>query len=129
MEASSDMITGTVNAQRDAVIRIEIRDAGDERFIFDAAIDTGFNRVLTAPSSVINALGLPLTATEPVELGNGGIVLFDVYEVQVMWNGEWRQVNAHATDTFPLVGMELLEGYELRIQVAEGGAVTIEAMP
>ncbi len=123
------MITGIVNAQRDAVIKIEIRGSGDERFIFDAAIDTGFNRALTAPSSVISALRLPLTATEPVELGNGGIVLFDVYEVQVMWNGEWRQVNAHATNACPLVGMELLAGHELWIQVTPGGAVTIKAMP
>lgn len=123
------MITGTVTSQRDAVIKIEIRNTSDERFIFDAAIDTGLNRSLTMPLSVINALDLQLTATEPFELGNGAIVLLDGYDVQVMWNGEWRQVNAHATNAFPLVGMELLAGHELRIQVAEGGAVTIEAMP
>ena len=90
------MITGTVNSQHDAVTEIEIRNTSDERFIFDAAIDTGLNRSLTMPLSVINALDLQLTATEPFELGNDVIVLLDGYDVQVMWNGEWRQVNAQS---------------------------------
>ena len=110
--------------------RSKSEDASDERFIFDAAIDTGFNRVAHhAAVGNKRALDLPLTATEPFELGNGGIVLLDGYDVQVMWNGEWRQVNAHATNALPLVGMELLAGHELWIQVRPGGAVTIKAMP
>jgi hypothetical protein len=28
----------------------------------------------------------------------------------------------------PLIGMQLLRGYDLRIQAIEGGAVTIEAL-
>jgi hypothetical protein len=32
-------------------------------------------------------------------------------------------------DTAPLVGMALLEGFELRVQVRSNGKVTIKALP
>jgi hypothetical protein len=33
------------------------------------------------------------------------------------------------SETVPLIGMQLLRGYDLRIQAIEGGSVTIEALP
>jgi len=47
--------------------------------------------------------------------------------VTVLWDGQHRYVEADAVDTMPLVGMSLLEGYDLHIQVAEGGRVVIQA--
>ncbi len=32
------------------------------------------------------------------------------------------------SETMPLIGMQLLRGYDLRIQAIEGGSVTIEAL-
>jgi hypothetical protein len=33
------------------------------------------------------------------------------------------------SENVPLIGMQLLRGYDLRIQAIEGGSVTIEALP
>ena len=52
------MITGTVNANREAIISCGVRGPhGKEREI-EAVIDTAFNGFLTLPPQVIAALGL-----------------------------------------------------------------------
>ena len=53
---------------------------------------------------------------------------FDVYETTALWNGEPRRVDAYASDTTPLVGMRLLNGHDLHVQVKDGGRVVIQAM-
>ena len=60
-------------------------------------------------------------------LANGSEELFDIYGVTVPWDGQQRYVEADAVDTMPLVGMSLLDGYDLHIQVADGGHVVIQA--
>jgi hypothetical protein len=60
-------------------------------------------------------------------LANGREELFDIYGVTVLWDGQPRYVEADAVDTIPLVGMALLDGYDLHIQVTTGGQVVIQA--
>ena len=45
--------------------------------------------------------------------------------VIVIWDGQLRVIEINASDTAPLVGMALLEGFELRVQAYEGGSVVI----
>ncbi|WP_179130992.1 hypothetical protein [Candidatus Entotheonella palauensis] len=45
-----------------------------------------------------------------------------------MWDGALRRLAVDAAETDPLVGMSLLYGYELTIQVQEGGRVIIQAL-
>jgi hypothetical protein len=52
-----------------------------------------------------------------------------VYEASVIWDGQIRSVEINESDTDPLVGMSLLEGFELKIQGVAGGLVTITALP
>ena len=52
---------------------------------------------------------------------------FDVHDVTVLWDGQPRQVRAAATGSTPLVGMMLLDGHDLNIQVGDGGRVVIQA--
>jgi clan AA aspartic protease len=123
------MITGSVNGRREAVFKIEVQDADGNSHFSDAVIDTGFNRFLALPTAIIRALELRKLGQEPAELGDGSVEKFDIYNAVVIWEGLRRLIVVHATDPFPIVGMQLLDRHELRIQVAEGGAVTIEAMP
>ena len=53
------MITGAVSADREAIIRLSIRDAQGQEQEFEAVVDTGFDGWLSLPSVVIAALGLP----------------------------------------------------------------------
>jgi predicted aspartyl protease len=98
---------------------------GQEQEI-EAVIDTGF---LTLPAKLIAALGLTWRGHAQAELADGSLHLFDAYVATVLGDDQARMVGIDATDTDPLVGMGLLHGYDLRIQVVEGGRVTIEVLP
>ncbi len=123
------MITGSVNARREAVIPIIVRGSGGDEQEIDAVIDTGFNGSLTLPTLLIATLGLTWRELRRALLADGREEVLDVYEATIVWDGQPRNVSAYAADTDPLVGMSLLYGYDLHIQVIDGGGVTIEALP
>ena len=121
------MITGTVNADYEAVIRLLIQGPTGPAHEVDAMIDTGFNGFLTLPPALVTTLGLIRRSRGRALLANGSEELFDIYGVTVLWDGQQRYIEADAVDTTPLVGMSLLDGYDLHIQVANGGQVVIQA--
>lgn len=123
------MITGTVNPDREATIRLVVRGPAGQDQEVEAIIDTGFNGFLTLPPSVVAALGLPHLGRGRAILANGSDEFFDVHAVTVLWDGEPRAVEVDAADTDALVGMALLYGYELRVPVIDGGTVVIAALP
>ena len=43
-----------------------------------------------------------------------------------MWDGQSRDVYTYVADTTPLVGMMLLDGYNLNIEVEDAGRVLIQ---
>ena len=55
--------------------------------------------------------------------------MFDIYEGTVVWDGSPRRVAVDEASTAALVGMALLDGYELNVQVRSGGGVTINVLP
>jgi clan AA aspartic protease len=121
------MIAGTVNADYEAVIRLRVQGPSGHAPEVDAIIDTGFHGFLTLPPALVTALGLTRLSRGRALLANGSEELFDIYGVTVLWDGQQRYVEADAVDTTPLVGMSLLDGYDLHIQAADGGQVTIQA--
>jgi clan AA aspartic protease len=122
------MITGVVTPYREAVIRLRVRGpAGNEEEV-EAVIDTGFNRFLTLPSSLISLLGLPFEASTQATLADGRAVPMDYYRASVLWDGQDRAILVLAAEGGPLVGMSLLYGYDLRMRVVDGGLVTIEPL-
>ena len=121
------MIAGVVNADYEAIIHLSIRGPTGREHEIDAIIDTGFNGFLTLPPSVVIVLELIRLSRGRALLANGSEELFDIYGVTVLWEGQPRYVETDAVDTTPLVGMSLLEGYDLTIQVAQGGRVVIQA--
>jgi len=121
------MITGTVNADYEAVIRLFVQGPTGPAHEVDAIIDTGFNGFLTLPPALVTALGLMRRSRGRALLANGSEELFDIYGVTVLWDGQQQYVEADAVDTTPLVGMSLLDGYDLYLQVADGGQVIIQA--
>lgn len=61
-------------------------------------------------------------------LADGSETLFDVHEATVTWDDRPRRIPVAAADADPLVGMALLQGYELTVRVVVGGSVFIEAL-
>ncbi|HVS34405.1 MAG TPA: clan AA aspartic protease [Gemmataceae bacterium] len=123
------MMTGIVNADLEPLLRLTIRDAGGQPHDVEVVIDTGFNGFLTLPPALIAALGLPWLCRQQGQLADGSVLPFDVYVATVDWDGQPRSVEVEAADAQPLLGMALLQGSELRIEVVPGGPVTITRLP
>ena len=121
------MITGVVNTDNEAIIRLQVQGpSGQEREVH-AVIDTGFNGFLTLPPVLVTALGLTRLSRGRAILANGLEDIFDIYGVTVLWDGQPRYIETDSVDTTPLVGMALLKGYDLHIQVVDSGRVVIQS--
>ena len=94
----------------------------------DAVIDTGYSEYLMLPSTIVTELDLSLVSINQALLADGSEVSFDVYEVTVLWDGRPRQVDVYEANFTPLVGMALLAGHNLNIDVERGGRVAIQAI-
>ena len=122
------MMQGIVDQNCEATIRLVVGNADSQRQMIDAVIDTGFTGFLTLPSSVLADLNLRAYRREEGILGDGSTCIFDVYRGLVIWDGELRRIDINESDTEPLVGMGLLYGYRMQLDVIEGGTVTIQAL-
>jgi clan AA aspartic protease len=119
------MITGTVNADFEPIIPLSICRADGEVFTQEAIVDTGFNGWLSLPPDEIAELNLRWKRRGRAILGDGSECVFNVYEVVVIWDGELHTIPVDEADSDPLVGMSLMEGYQLTIQVSEDGYVEL----
>ena len=121
------MIEGVVNAAFEAIVTLPVQGPAGQLLEVDAVMDTGFNRFLTLPTSLVSELGLPFVTSGRVMLADGSEASFEVYEVTVLWDGQPRVVYTYASDSTPLLGMLLLDNHDLSIQVRDGGRVVIQA--
>lgn len=122
------MVHGIVDRNREAIIRLVVGNAGTERQVIDAVIDTGFTGFLTLPLTILTALGLEAYSREEGTLGDGSTCIFDVYSGFVIWDGVFRRIDINASEASPLVGMSLLYGYRVQFDTIEGSAVTIQPL-
>jgi clan AA aspartic protease len=123
------MISGTVNARHEIVIKLPVLNSAALEHEIDAILDTGFTGSLTLPPSLIASLGLPWRSRSSAILANGKVQQFDIYAATVIWDGVPRQILIQAIDNEPLLGMVLLVGFDLRARVRFGGSAQIEAIP
>jgi clan AA aspartic protease len=123
------VIRGVVNKLRDATIHLILRGPNGTELEIDAIVDTGYTGSLTLPTSIVNALGLPKRAVGSATMADGSIRSFDIHAVEIEWDGSSREVLTSAVGREPLLGMRLLEGYELRIQIESGGIVEVRKLP
>jgi clan AA aspartic protease len=122
------MITGAVNTRREAVVRLRVQGTDGREQEIEAIVDTGFNGTIALPSALVSWLGLPFRGRGRALLADGTETLFDVHEGAVVWDGRLRRVLVDAVDSDPLIGMGVLYGCRLTIQVEEDGSVIIEAL-
>jgi clan AA aspartic protease len=122
------MMTGVVTADEGRISLTVIGPRGRQQEV-EAVIDTGYTASLTLPAALIAALGLRWQSLDRGTLADGSECLFDVYEANLVWDGKPRRILVDEADTDPLVGMGLLRGYELKMQVRSRGKVTIRRLP
>ena len=122
------MITGMVRA-REGRIRLTVRgNSGSDREI-EAVVDTGYTESLSLPPAIIIALALRWKTFGRGTVADGSECIFNRYVGILSWDGEDRRIAIDEMDEQPLVGMKLLRGFELRMQVRPGGKVTIKRLP
>ena len=118
------MITGKIRSGRSAIIEVEVIGL-NQRAKIEATLDTGFTDYLTLPEFLIDYLKLPQIGTRHTIIAHGGIVLLDLYLAKVVWHGKERDIEVLQTDKQPLVGMSLLRGSRVTLDVVTNGDVTI----
>ena len=121
------MIEGVVNAAYEAVVSLTVDGPAGQTRDMEAVVDTGFNGFLTLPPAAVAELGLPFVSIGRATLADGSEISYGIYGVTVLWDSQRIYIEADAADTTPLVGMLLLDGHDLSVQVRNGGRVVIQA--
>jgi predicted aspartyl protease len=92
-------------------------------------VDSGCALPLTLPADTIASLWLTRQSSSDAVLADGSVRSVEVFAAEVDWDGVWRPVLVSALGDEPLLGMPLLVGYRLCMDVTPGGAVEIAPLP
>ncbi len=122
------MIRGKVNQHQQAVISIAVMDNEGSIQSLEAVLDTGFTGYLTLPPDFIRSLGLPSAGYRIFELANGEPFEFITYLATVSWHGRLCDALVLQSDSIPLIGMDLLRGSRVTLEVLDDGEVIIEEL-
>ncbi len=118
-------MNGTVNESLEALLPVMLLDREGQPFEVDVVIDTGATNWLALPVEIIDELQLPQLDYEQVTFVDGQVIDYKTYACQMLWLGRVLTVQAIELNADPLLGMRLLEGCRLTIDVRAGGAVRV----
>jgi len=122
------MLTGRVTSDREAVVPIDVLDVEGHPTCVKATLDTGYDGFLTLPSSLIEELGLPLIGPAKAALGDGNEVSMNLFLGSVRWDDGIVDVLVLEAEGGILVGMAMLAGCRVTMDVEEDGAISIETL-
>lgn len=94
----------------------------------EAVIDTGYNGYLTLPGDLVVSLHLPFAGHRRGMLADGSVVRLEAYLALVNWHGKLQDILISQAAGTPLVGMALLQGCRLTMDVLEGGGLSIDVL-
>jgi clan AA aspartic protease len=122
------MIRGRVDDLREAVVELRVFGPAGALDV-KAVIDTGFTSSLTLPTDTVKALGLQPAYLSSAIMADGTEHQFDMYPAEVDWGGSRRAILVSGIGYEVLLGMTLLDGHSLSVDVTPGGAVEIRPLP
>lgn len=94
-----------------------------------AVLDTGFTGFLTLPGHIVDELQLPSFGNQDVTLADGSETSMDMHLARVLWHeGREHEVLILRAEGGLLLGMELLHGNRVVLDVIEDGEVEIEPL-
>ncbi len=123
------MIQGVVNARYESVVRLRVRGPAGAVSDVDAIVDSGFTASLTLPMPLVTALGLVRQSGGTAVLADGSSRQFDIFDAEVEWGASWRAVLVSAVGNEALLGMRMMSGHKLTVEVVPGGLVQITPLP
>ena len=122
------MIEGEVNSVYEPAVTLSVQGPSGHSREIEAVIDTGFTGFLTVPPGLAMELGLDFRGIGLATLADGSETTFPIFSIAVLWDGQQRYVEADAADTTPLLGMRLLDGHSLFVEITGGGRVVVQPM-
>ena len=122
------MLSGRVSLDLQAWVSVEILDADDQPRSVEVVLDTGFEGELALSARTIRLLGLAEAGYQWVELANGARDRWPRYAGTVLWEGRRLVVDVIESGSDPLLGMALLEGCRVTVEVRDGGAVVVDVL-
>jgi clan AA aspartic protease len=122
------MLIGQITAENQAVVPIEVHASEGQKAHIDATIDTGYNGFLTLPRALIDELDLPSAGPARAALGDGNEVRMELFLAAVRWEDGLQDVLVLAAEGGVLLGMAMLLGCRLTMDVEADGTVSIESL-
>jgi clan AA aspartic protease len=122
------MIAGRVNGYLDAMVPLVVRGPNRGAATVEFTIDTGFDGSVCLAPEEVAALQLPPIGTQVVVLGDGSEAELALYEAAVEWHGQVVLVPALEAEGSALLGMALLHGSRMTMDIVENGPLQIEPL-
>lgn len=107
-------------------VPIRVQNDFGQELLINAVLDTGFNDFLSLPRSVIKQLGLLAYNVLRVQLSDVSEATSPVYLARVVWHGSEQIIRIQGVEPSPLLGMALLLGSRVTLDVRYGVAVEIQ---
>jgi len=123
------MMTGIITAHREAALSVIVRGLHGQEEHVEAVIDTGFTGFMVLPNPLVATLGLPYHTHTMATLADGITVTLAIYKATLVWHGHDSSVYVLTAEGSPLIGMALLHGNRVTLDVVHGGPVTVEELP
>lgn len=108
---------------------LTVRGFSGEEITVDAVLDTGFSDYLALTDEQVRALNLLPSNHVASTLADGTTRTALLYFASVEWDGIPTLIEVVGGDDVPLIGMALLQGYNLSVDVVDGGPVRITRLP
>jgi clan AA aspartic protease len=125
------VISGIVSAEVFPLVDIVVSaDPFSSPQTVTAVLDTGYTGALMLPHAVVQALTLRKLGKAFAILADGSQITVPVYRAFVLWHSQiWTSVDVAAADGDPLIGIGLLNGSRVTVDVTSGGSIVISPLP
>jgi predicted aspartyl protease len=113
------MRVGRVTAAGDAVVTAQLRGPTERTLSVAAVLDTGFSDWLTLTPQQVAQLELVPREELRFDLADGSFSICRTFECEAKWPEAWRPIVVVQVDSGPLLGMLMLKGLRLSMDVIE----------
>jgi clan AA aspartic protease len=106
-------------------VEVTIRLPGQLDRVIEFVVDTGFEGQLALPPTSVASLGLPYSTRLWANLADNSDIPVDGFDAEIVWSDQERVVTVLAMGRRPLLGTELLQGFNLSADFEDDGELVL----
>jgi predicted aspartyl protease len=91
-------------------------------------VDSGFEGDFSLPPDLLSGLDAAYAGEYPIALADLTYRTRPLYQTLVIWQGEERVTEVIAMDGNPLIGLGILQGNSVYMEITHGGRVEVEPL-